>query len=370
MEESNKEEPLLKADQAEAPLFFRNRGDSTQNRARIKRHKTFRDFVPNKQSNSLVFTRRWVFILFVVLCVVQGIFVQGAVWASVPRLSEQILPNLSDSDLSWQINANNIGQALVVPFSAWLLTTKRGLRNTMLLAGGFQVVQALLWAFIGAAPESFRESRSAEILVAMGAAIGGAGTAFTQGAPSRVSAVWFAPGNRAAATAAAYAGTYLGQSAGYILCFPGQGFELKKNQVGDADTVESHKEQWQAMLWVELVLSIILLVLPVMYFPDSPKEVADATASKAAIQRIASNDDEAVRPDPVIDEADELSFVESLKKVFFDKDCLLLLLSGGCVNGLYTAWQQELPIGTSRFSSMRNLLSRCRLVGAKTIPAP
>jgi hypothetical protein len=354
MEEiEDKEQPLLKNElssssgiPSDAPLFFRNRGESSANRERIKRQLTYRDFVLKKgEDASLKFTRRWVITLFVTLCVVQGVFVQGAVWSSNPRLSEKIFPNMSDSDLSWQINANNLGSIVMLPFSAWLLTQKRGLRKTMLLAGVFQVVQALMWAFAGAAPMSFREGRTAEILIALGAFIGGAGTSFTQGAPSRLSAVWVAPGNRAAATAAAYGGTYLGQSAGYILCFPGQGFELKKAQVKQLDVVESHKDQWQTFLWVELVISIVLMILPIIYFPDSPKEVTERAASKASN---SSGDDTKTAPrDLVIDKADDLSFIESLKRVFYDKDCMLLLLSGGICNGLYTAWQQELPIGTS-----------------------
>ena len=94
---------------------------------------------------------------------------------------------LTDKDLTWQINANNIGQAFIIPFSAWLLTTKRGLRNTMLWASALQVMQAVIWAFVPLGDHSFRKSGFAHTLLALGAAVGGAGTAFTQGAPSRLS---------------------------------------------------------------------------------------------------------------------------------------------------------------------------------------
>ena len=130
---------------------------------------------PDSARNRARCVRSYVLWLFVCVCAVQG--VTWSVFASLPTVAESMFPGLSDADLAWQMNAYNLMQVFTVPFSAWLLTQRVGLRWTMLAGVSCQLLQAVLWAATAAAPLDFRRTVTARGLLVIGAAAGGSGEA-------------------------------------------------------------------------------------------------------------------------------------------------------------------------------------------------
>jgi MFS family permease len=163
--------------------------------------------------------------LFVGVTFSQGL--SFATFSMVPQISKDLFPSLTDNQLAWTLNSNNVAQAVFIPCAIWLLRKRpplpggrpplTGLRTTAILAGLAQAAQCLVWC---AAATLLPRSAAAPYLLLLGGCFGGVCTGCVQGACVRLSAVWFPPGERGQATAAAYAALFAGQSVAYVWCLP------------------------------------------------------------------------------------------------------------------------------------------------------
>ncbi len=205
-------------------------------------------------------TRRVRVLLTTLLCFTSA--AQGAAWAlftAVPTQAEQLfgLPACTQAAvvaLTWTMNASNLGQAVMTPFSTWLVFGSGGLRKVAVASSILMIVQQALWVvavalfhapesgladevdeegFVVGAPDNDTGSVSslpspslaaaaeeddgvmtphadfAIALLCVGAASGGCGASFIQGCVSRFSAEWFEPEYRARVTAILYCHTYV-----------------------------------------------------------------------------------------------------------------------------------------------------------------
>ena len=84
-------------------------------------------------------TRRYVMSMFVLVCCFQGVV--NNPMAALPGVAKDLFPKLTDGGLAWEINANNIAQALSVPIAAATLMKSRGVRDTVVYATALQLCQ-------------------------------------------------------------------------------------------------------------------------------------------------------------------------------------------------------------------------------------
>ena len=292
--------------------------------------------------------RLWVLAIFV------GInWAQGTTWstfANLPRGAKDLFPSLGDEDLAWQMNCNSIFQGLTAPIAVWLLLQKSGLKYTVWAGAGLLVIQCGLFGAAAALPADFRKSLIADIILFVGSAAGGVASAFVQGAPSYLSALWFPKELRARVTATAYIGAYIGQSTGYLLTM----------LINSADTGKG----LQMLLYAETAFVFVLCVPAVWCFPDDPltcnprtaqTEAHDARSPESsavgsvhvAEPRKHEQVAEALLPpthDPHTQEATMSSIASSLRVCAGNRSCTLLLISGGALNGAYLGYQACLPM--------------------------
>lgn len=282
--------------------------------------------------------RSWVFTVYFVLQLAQG--GSWCLFASLPDETKAWFPSITDADLSWQINANNIGQALATPLAAWLLQdAARGLRRTVLYAAALLVAQGALWCGASALPGAVRAAASGQqqqqggspgvvrVLLLAGAVAGGASTAFTQGAPSRFSAVWFPPRQRARATGALVSATYLGQSAAYALCFG----------------LISSGHGLVVALAGFLVAAVLLGLLVAARFPSRPA-VGGGGAAGGGRGRGDVGAAGGAGGTGGAGAGNASSFVARVRSVASDRSCAALLVVSSVACGFYTNWQAALPV--------------------------
>ena len=152
-------------------------------------------------------------------------FLQGssfAIFSITPTLTQELFDSVVETDLAWTLNFNNIAQAIFIPLCIFLLRRRKpppgctpagtGLRAVGVIGALSQTFQSLLWS----AATFFPRWRFATLVLFAGACFGGVCTGCVQGSCSRLSTVWFPPGERGRATAALYGALFAGQSAAYL----------------------------------------------------------------------------------------------------------------------------------------------------------
>ena len=203
--------------------------------------------------------RRLVLLAFVAVAFLQG--ASFATFSMVPKLAKDLFSGITEDSLAWTLNCNNVAQALFIPGAIWLLRKRKtppgggivstGLRATVVLAAAAQSLQSLLWCGATLVPHS----ALVVPMLFMGACAGGICTGCVQGACVRLSAVWFPPGERGRATAAAYAALFAGQSLAYVCC------QLLCS-VG----------MLKLFLYLQLAISAGLGLIMLVFFPDRPSQ--------------------------------------------------------------------------------------------------
>jgi MFS family permease len=279
--------------------------------------------------------------------------VQGGTWAafsSLPSISQDTFPHISTAWLAWLLNANNLGQAATTPIAVALLTRRgaaggpTGMRHTVVAAAFCLLLQSGAWAISTWWPSA----PWAVPLLLLGAIAGGASTAFTQGATTRLSAIWFAPDQRARATAAAYSSNYAGQSGAYIACL-----------------AICTSSQFVALLRAEGLLAAALLALLLLGFPDAPMSMQDAGPLQPLAAAPACG---SAQTSTAADEvnAGESTLRRDLRRLRAAPDRRLVssaLLVGftALLHGFYTAWavraaRAELTCVTAPVTAYKNVL--------------
>ena len=272
--------------------------------------------------------------------------VQGATWAlipSLPAVSAELFPGLLTSDLTWSMNANNIGQALAFPLATWILSQRMGLRWMMLMSFFTTFLQNALWAGIAIAAQTGNGVNlwAVRVCLIAGAFVGGIGASLIQGAPSQLSAVWFQPADRTRATAVAYSASFVGQTSSLLL------------DLG-IDTASA----LTALLLGEFILLGVLTVVAFFYFPDSPENITSVCQFNCLRERHRKKEDTTnsaletnlLQPTSLDDterdpaETDCRQLIKNVWRCLRNPHCAALLVSGAVLNGFYNSWQSALPI--------------------------
>ena len=278
--------------------------------------------------------------------------VQGATWAlipSLPAVSAELFPGLQTSDLTWSMNANNLGQALAFPLATWILSQRMGLRWMMLTSFFTVLLQNAAWAAVAIAAQTSNGVNiwAVRICLIAGAFIGGTSSSLVQGAPSQLSAVWFQPAQRTRATAIAYSASFVGQTASLLLDLG----------INNALTLT-------ILLLGQFALIALLAVISLFYFPGSPKgvrRVCQFTSRQDTTDNINDLDTKLLQPHA--DGSDELGapaapredsakaneascrqLMRNIWRCISNPHCAALLVAGAVLNGFYNSWQSALPI--------------------------
>ena len=125
-----------------------------------------------------------------VLCMFIAVaFLQGssfAIFSMTPSLSTELFASVSEPDLTWTLNCNNIAQAFFIPACIYALrrrkippgcsTSTTGLRAVGVIGALSQMVQSLLWS----ATTFFPAWRGVSAVLFAGACFGGVCTGCVQ----------------------------------------------------------------------------------------------------------------------------------------------------------------------------------------------
>ena len=296
--------------------------------------------------------------MFVVVQFMQGL--SWTVFSSLPDTAKALFPGIGDGDLAWQVNMNNIAQFFVTPFAAWLLMQHLGMRRAIVGAGVSLALQSTLWAFCALLPLHVRVGHSGivRVLLLAGAGAGGASSAFTQGACSRFSALWYGPSLRGRITGLAVSSSYLGQSAAFLLC-----------------TGLQTTAQLTVVLLVEMVVAIVVGTAAFVFFPASASDVrtqcnsrggscvlracaAGACGGNSAAVTVATGGSEADRDGSEAEGEGEAeselgsrsrsAFFRDVRRVVTNRSCVAIVTVGAVVCGFFSNWQAALPLLTTR----------------------
>jgi hypothetical protein len=147
-------------------------------------------------------------------------FVQGITWmplSAVPQATSIVFPAMTEELIFWSLNIAPIIYVPVSGFASYLLTTTCGMQRTLRASVFFSLLCATIRIPCVLAPLPFRSSGICSAILLLSGAFCGIAAPFTQGSPSRFSAIWFPPNERTRATAFGFLGTYLGTAVSYIL---------------------------------------------------------------------------------------------------------------------------------------------------------
>eukprot|EP00750_Incisomonas_marina_P032066 INCI8805.2.p1 GENE.INCI8805.2~~INCI8805.2.p1 ORF type:complete len:504 (-),score=54.16 INCI8805.2:38-1549(-) len=342
--------------------------------------------------------RHFLTVLMCFLSALQG--ATWAMWASVPLQAQDLFgfPVASSTlILTWTINSNNIAQALTTPLSTWLVYGKSGLRRIMMVSSAALLCQQLIWAAaalfcqnphqaVSNSASTFSNSSAvdslewstipvqgslAAILLCVGAVAGGASSAFTQGAVSRFSAEWFEPEFRTRVTSTIYVSTYFGQTLSVLatLCF----IHTAKNLA--------------VFCYVACGVSLVLCVTSWLTFPNNPSNISKDSGCPGRISHLCcsqkatdtssfvstldepfmvadtNNNSGSMQPQNPIADATcgtdngelrpppHLSFLQGVLRAICGLSCMMLMLNGALLNGVYNMWQSAFPLLLSNMST-------------------
>eukprot|EP00811_Abedinium_folium_P034147 NODE_7052_length_1613_cov_11.484522.p1 GENE.NODE_7052_length_1613_cov_11.484522~~NODE_7052_length_1613_cov_11.484522.p1 ORF type:complete len:429 (-),score=85.64 NODE_7052_length_1613_cov_11.484522:202-1488(-) len=247
--------------------------------------------------------------------------IQAVTWppiAAAPDAAEHEFPGLTSSSILLQLNWGPIVQMLFVPLAAALVSGRNGLRRCVLVGLALAAACAAVRVIAGALPASMRRTLGSRLLLHLAAMLTGASAGFLQGLPSRFSAVWFPPHQRARATSCAFVGLGLGQAVCYAA----------------TPVLVARVDQLERMLVFQLVLAVPPVICCALHFPDKPERIewheaapAPCTAATAAAER------------PVV----HASVWQLVMNVLGNPSACLVAMVCGLANGPYQGWAAALP---------------------------
>ncbi|KAH8321343.1 hypothetical protein KR074_002303 [Drosophila pseudoananassae] len=132
--------------------------------------------------------------------------------------------------------------------------------------------------------------------------------------PARLAAVWFGLDQVSSATSVGVFGNQLGVAVGFV---------LPPMLVPNSPDLETVGNDLRLMFYMVAGLTSVLLVLMVFFFQDRPP--TPPSAAQEAAQRLEASD------------AEQVSFMHSLKNLLTNKNFILLLLSYGINVGVFYA---------------------------------
>ncbi|KAF6733758.1 Disrupted in renal carcinoma-like protein 2 [Oryzias melastigma] len=242
----------------------------------------------NSPVNSRVYGRRWlVLTLFSLLGLMQGMI--WNFWGPIQNSAVQAY-GFSNSDIAVLVLWGPVG------FVPWLLfmwlMDKKGLRASLLLSAFFM----LLGAALRSVPLPDLHLR--RWLIHGGQLLNGLAGPTTMSAGPYLSTTWFAPDQRATATAIASLFCYLGGAASFLvgpLVVPAPNVSQTVNGVAAAVSDSSISERIQLILYAELAAVAVLFAAILLYFPSRPPIPPSVAAAsqrlsyRSSICRLLSN---------------------------------------------------------------------------------
>lgn len=246
---------------------------------------------------------RWLALaLFMLLCVLQG-----CGWNTVaasPLEAVELFPSLHGKvDLLWTLNLAMIAQIPFTTVASWLLTRKHGLELSVRVGAVLHLICTSLRVVPLVSNHACARTLAARVMVVGSGAVFGSGVAFLQGAPSRLSSLWFPPSQRTRATSAAYGGANAGLAGGYL---------VSSYLITSVQALEKY-------LWVQFAASVVVCLLVLFFFPAAP----ESTANRAR---------------------DSPEFIAGVKRCCRDASFLFLALAVSVVNGVFQTWTAMLPV--------------------------
>lgn len=224
---------------------------------------------------------------------------------------------------------------VIVP-CMWVLTGAKGLQLIMRLSAILTFSCCLLRCLPSILfPNDASQRQTLLWLCHIGQILNAAAGGTYLSAGSRVSAVWFPSAQRTLATAVALMGGNLGMMIGY----------------GLGALFSSSVEGVPQLLYVELALSMILLILTTFFCPVQPR----TTTWNIAPLKVLGSDTSAILPSSRVYEEGFVSartFFRDVARILSLPSLWFLLLAGGLESGVNSAWGGLLPqIFETRFDS-------------------
>lgn len=217
----------------------------------------------NLPVNSRVYGRRWlVLTLFSLLALMQGM-----VWNFWGPIQNSAVHSygFTKSDIAVLVLWGPVG------FFPWLLfmwlMDKKGLRASLLLSAFFMLVGAALRSI------PLTDQHLRRWLIHGGHFLNGLAGPTIMSAGPFLSTTWFAPDQRATATAVASLFSYLGGAASFIvgpLVVPAPNDTLAVSTLTAAVSDSSIRDRIQLVMYAELVAIAVLFAAVLLYFPSRP----------------------------------------------------------------------------------------------------
>jgi FLVCR family MFS transporter len=274
---------------------------------------------PKEQAKKPKFVRFYMLAVFFLAC-----FSQGITWtplSALPDAAKIYWPCLSDSLIFWSLNMATIVYVPISFISPWLLTTPNGMQRSVQVGVAFSLLSAAVRVPAAMAGPSFRASPWCNALMQLGGAFCGIAGPFTQGSPSRFSAIWFPPEERTRATAIAFLGTYIGSAASYVI----------------SPALVQTPDQMPLLIYIEFGLAFLPFFCVAVYFPDSPEAMA---ATDGSLKGCGDEDE----LNEGCGDKDELSFIKGCKRLLKVPAFTMLVMSAGLLHGMFACWSAALPI--------------------------
>ncbi|KAI4902584.1 hypothetical protein NFI96_033945 [Prochilodus magdalenae] len=241
--------------------------------------------------NSRVYGRRWVvLILFTVLG-----FLQGMVWNTWGPIqnSAKHAYEFSSTDIAVLVLWGPVGYIPWLLF-VWLMD-KKGLRVSLLLAAFLMVLGSALRSI------PLTDLPLRRWLIHGGQLLNGLAGPTVMSAGPLLSTTWFAPDQRATATAIASLGGYLGVACSFLigpLAVPAPNDTQIVNTITHRDPGTTGiyiRERIDLVLYTELEVTAVFFVAVLLYFPSRPPKPPSVSAAsqrlsyRSSIQRLINN---------------------------------------------------------------------------------
>ena len=248
---------------------------------------------------------------------------QGVVWctfSTVPEYSNGYFnqPPSSQSLLDLFLSWGPIVYLPLIFVATWMQTWRQGLRHTVVL-GAFLLFAAttlrLIPTFYDADVRAHNDFLV--ILVTHAAQIVNAAVGpLVLASPSKLSVTWFAEGERTFATALASISNPFGIGLAYLI----------------APFIVSAASDIVTIIRITFCAAAVAFLLPLLYFPNRPKLYPSAAAAHRH-----------KNPSGMLSPLPSLSFAHGLCVTLKNRSFFAVVLAGGALTGVYTAWSAILP---------------------------
>lgn len=268
-----------------------------------RRHHTFRE-TPNEgelRLKSKTYPRRfWILGVFSFIALFQCL--QWNTWGPISASVNAAYSGWGSGTVAMMANWGTITFVIFVAPMCWLMNTK-GLRAgvfccAVLIATG-TVLRIL--AFIGDSTEFFT------VMCHLCAILVGTSGTLVMAAPPMIAAEWFPPKERTTATAIAQVFNQMGNGFSYLE-------PLIVRSPSDVSPAEI-REDIKVLMYIYAAIGVAVLLIVYIYYPSKPPS-----------------------PPSLSSTVERLQFWESLKKMFRNRDLILVTLSYGISVGVPSAW--------------------------------